>query len=161
MIENSQAFSWDDEVNESEFEVIPDGDYAFTVTNFERARFEPKSKDSKVGACHQANVEFTIKWTNSAGCERENKLVYRLKLWRSLEWVIYQFFESIGLKKKGDGATVMPWNQIVGKTGICAIGHHSDDKGNDYNDIIKCYTPENVPTVIKNSQEPKAPQFSL
>ena len=161
-MDNSQAFSWDDVVNESELEVLPDGDYSFTVTAFEKAWFEPKSPDSKIKSCHQANVEFTIKWVNDKGVERENKLVYKLKLWRSLEFLVYQFFESIGLKKKGDGASVMPWNQIIGKSGICSIGHHSDDKGNDYNDILKCYIPEKAPTVIKNATTIQtAPRFNL
>lgn len=161
MAENTQAFGWDDEVNESEFEIIPDGDYAFTVSAFEKAYFEPKSADSKIGACQQANIEFTINWRNSAGIERTNKVIHKLKLWRSLEFLIYQFFESIGLRKKGDGTTVMPWNQIVGRTGICQIGHHTDSKGTDYNDIVKCYTPDNAPTVTKNSAEHAAPKFSL
>lgn len=159
----NQAFGWDDEVNESEFEILPDGDYIFTVTGFERAFYEPRTPDSKIGACQQANIEFTIKWTNSAGIARENKLVHKLKLWRSLEFLIYQFFECVGLKKKGDGSSVMPWGQIIGKTGICAIGHHTDNKGNDYNDIVKCYPTELAPTVVKNgnNQEPAAPKFSL
>ena len=155
------AFGWDDEVNESEFEILPDGDYFFTVTGFERAQFEPKSADSKVGACQQANIEFTIQWKNSAGQDRTNKIVHRLKLWRTLEWMIYQFFESIGLRKKGDGSQKMPWGQIIGKTGVCQIGHHTDNKGNDYNDVLKCYPPELAPKVTKNGQEPEAPKFSL
>ena len=161
MAEN-MAFGWDDEVNESEFEILPDGDYIFKVTAFERAYFEPKKADSKIGACQQANVEFTIEWVNAAGVPRSNKLVYKLKLWRTLDFLIYQFFESIGLRKKGDGSCKMPWNEIIGKTGICAIGHHSDNNGNDYNDIIKCYTPDNAPNVVKNQPaETAAPKFSL
>ena len=161
MAENTQAFGWDDEVNESEFEILPDGDYKFTVTAFERAYFEPKNPDSKIGACQQANIEFTINWINEAGIERTNKLVYKLKLWRSLEFMIYQFFESIGLRKKGDGSTKMPWGEIVGKTGVCVIGHHTDSKGNDYNDITKCYPAESAPTVTKNGSASAAPKFSL
>ena len=161
MAENIQAFGWDDEVSESQFENLPDGDYVFTVTNFEKAYYEPKNTESKIGACQQANIEFTIRWTNDKGEEKENKLVHRLKLWRSLEFMIYQFFESIGLRKKGDGTIKMPWNQIVGKSGVCAIGHHTDSKGNEYNDIVKCYPAELAPKVTKNNQEPAAPKFSL
>lgn len=162
MAENNMAFGWDDEVNESEFEIIPDGDYVFTVSRWEKAYWEPKSKDSKIGACQQANIEFEIKWTNENGQEKTNKVVHKLKLWRSLDFLIYQFFESIGLRKKGDGSKRVPWDQIVGKTGICAIGHHTDSKGNDYNDILRCYAPENAPTVTKNTaQQSSAPKFSL
>ena len=163
MAENSnQAFGWDDAVTESSFEVLPDGDYWFTVTGFEKDYFEPRSADSKIGACQQANIEFTIKWKNENGEEKENKLTYKLKLWRSLQFLIYQFFESIGLKKKGDGSSVMPWGQIVGKSGICAISKKVSSNGNDYNDIAKCYPAELAPKVTRNGQtEPTAPKFSL
>ena len=155
-------FGWDDEVPESEIEVLPDGDYAFTVTKFERAWFEPKNPDSKIGSCDQANIEFTINWVNKDGVQKTSKLVYRLKLWKTLAFQIYQFFESIGLRKKGDGTARMPWDQVVGKTGICMIGHHTDSKGNDYNDILKCYVPDSAPTVTKNQQQtPATPKFSL
>ena len=161
MAENNQAFGWEDEVEESSFELLPDGDYIFTVSTWEKAYWEPTKPDSKVGACQQANIEISIDWVNSAGQKKTNKLVHRLKLWRSLDFLIYQFFESIGLRKKGDGSQRMPWDQIVGKSGVCQIGHHTDSKGSEYNDIIKCYPKESAPTVTNNNQEVAAPKFSL
>jgi len=157
----NQAFGWDDEIPESSFEVLPDGDYAFMVTNFERAKFEPRNPNSKIGRCNQANVEFTINWTTEDGREIESKLTYRLKLWNSLSFMIYQFFESIGLKKKGDGTSAMPWDKILGRTGVCKIGRHDDDKGNSYNDIVKCYPVEDAPKVTKNKPVTAPPQYSL
>ena len=160
--EKNMSFGWDDEVEESEFELMPDGDYFFEVTQFERAWYEAKP-GSKIDSCNQANIELTINWTNEQGVSRTSKLVHKLKLSRSLQFMIYQFFESIGLRKKGDGSTTMPWNSIVGKTGICQIGHHEDGKGNTYNDIVKCYPTELAPNVTKNSAqtEAAAPKFSL
>lgn len=157
MNENAKnmSFDWDDEVEESSFELVPDGDYHFTVTNFERAWWEPYNPaESKIQACNQANIELSIGWINSEGTPKTNKIQHRLKLTRSLQFMIYQFFESIGLRKKGDGTTKMPWDEIIGKTGICQVGHHTDTKGIEYNDIVKCYTPENAPTVTKNTLEP-------
>ena len=158
--ERNMSFGWDDEVEESEFELMPDGDYAFTVSQFERAWYEAKP-GSKIDSCHQANIEFTINWKNDQGVDKTSKLTHKLKLSRSLQFMIYQFFESIGLRKKGDGSTKMPWDSIVGKTGICQIGHHEDSKGNTYNDIVKCYPVELAPKVTKNTAEPAAPKFSL
>ena len=155
----SQGFGWDDEVEESEFELLPDGDYKFKVTGFERAWF---NGSAKIAPCNQANVELTIEWVNDKGMQRTSKLVHRMKLTKSLGFIIYAFFESIGLRKKGDGTTKMPWDQIIDKTGVCMIGHHDDDKGNSYNDIVKCYPAESAPTVTKNvPPEPAAPKFSL
>lgn len=160
MADNNMSFGWDDEVEESEYEVMPDGDYAFTVTQFERAWYEAKP-DSKIASCHQANIELTINWKNDKGMDRTSKLTHKLKLSRSLQFMIYQFFESIGLRKKGDGSTKMPWDSIIGKTGICQIGHHDDSKGNTYNDIVKCYPAELAPKVTKNESTPEAPKFTV
>lgn len=161
MSEENMSFGWDDEIEESDFELVPDGDYQFTVTDFERAWWEPYNPDtSKIQACNQANIELTIDWMNGNGQMRSSKIQHRLKLTRSLQFLIYQFFECVGLRKKGDGTTKMPWDQIVGKTGICQVGHHEDTKGNTYNDIIKCYTPENAPTVTNNGAASE-PQFKL
>ena len=99
---NNQGFGWDDEIEESSFEVLPDGDYRFEVTGFERGWWEPQRSDSKIPACNQAEIEMTINWVNKDGQTRTNKLTYKLKLVRNLQFLIYQFFEAVGLRKKGD-----------------------------------------------------------
>lgn len=152
--EPSQGFGWDDEIEESssaKFEPVPDGDFWFTVTGFERGWYEAKP-GSKLTSCNQAEIQFTIDWQNEEGEWRKNKVVYKLKLSRKLQWLIYEFFESIGLRKKGDGTTKMPWNDIIGKVGICEVGHHVSDRGGIFNDINKCYPPEEAPTVVKNKR---------
>lgn len=152
--EPSQGFGWDDAVEESVstgFEPVPDGDYWFTVTGFERGWYEAKP-GSKIDSCNQAELEFTIQWVDESGETRRNKVVYKLKLSRKLQWLIYEFFESIGLRKKGDGTVTMPWNDVVGKVGICEIGHHVSSKGNIFNDVNGCYPPESAPAVTKNQR---------
>lgn len=158
-MDKNLAFGWDDEVEESGFEILPDGDYTFTVTNFERGWYEAR-EGSKIPSCNQAIVELTIDWTNENGDPRTNKVAHKMKLARTLQFMIYQFFESIGLRKKGDGTTKMPWNDIVGKTGVCQIGHH-EANGNTYNDVVKCYPQEDAPTVTKNGSASPTPKFSL
>lgn len=152
--EPSQGFGWDDEIEESsgsKFEPVPDGDYWFTVTGFERGWYEARP-GSKLASCNQAELQFTIDWQNDAGEWRKNKIAYKLKLSRKLQWLIYEFFESIGLRKKGDGTTKMPWNDVIGKTGICEVSHHVSDRGGIFNDINKCYPPEEAPRVVKNTR---------
>lgn len=150
----SQGFGWDDEIEEStsgKFEPVPDGDYWFTVTGFERGWYEARP-GSKLASCNQAEIEFTIEWINDAGEQRRNKIIYKLKLSRRLQWLIYEFFESTGLRKKGDGTTKMPWNEIIGKTGICEVSHHVSDRGGVFNDINKCYPPEDAPRIVLNKR---------
>lgn len=151
MAEIVKALGWDDEIEESSFEVIPDGDYKFEVTKFERGWWEPQRSDSRIPQCPQAEIEMTIRWTNESGKTRTNKLIYKLKLVDILQFAIYQFFESVGLRKKGDGTTKMPWDSIVGTIGVCQIGHHESSQGKVFNDVVKCYTPDSVPTVIANA----------
>lgn len=155
----TEILGWEDEIEESSFEVMPDGDYHFKVAKFERSWFEPKSADSKIPACNQAEITFEITWKNAKGEPRVNTVIYRLKLVKNLQWLIYQFFESIGLRKKGDGTTKMPWDQMVGKSGICQVGHRESANGNTFNEIVKCYTPESAPNVTQN--DTVEPVFAL
>lgn len=53
-----RELGWDDEISqESEFQLLPAGDYEFTVTNFERARH---TGSQKLPACNKAIVELQL-----------------------------------------------------------------------------------------------------
>ena len=45
-MDNNYVFGWDDEINNesSDFVLLPEGDYDFTVDKFERARFDGSEK---------------------------------------------------------------------------------------------------------------------
>ena len=60
------ALNWDDEIKNTEykFELMPEGDYRFTVTAFTRGWYEPRRPDAKLPPCPQAELEMTINWTN-------------------------------------------------------------------------------------------------
>ena len=148
----SVAFGWDDEVEEQPFELMPDGDYHFTVTGMERAWFEPKRADSKISACNQANIELTFKWRNRSGFARTSKLTYQLKLTSSLSFLIFNFFAGIGLHKEGDGMKKFPWNEIMGRKGIARVSTREGNNGRTYNTIESVYTPDKAPTVCANDE---------
>ena len=149
----SVSFGWDDEVEEQPFELMPDGDYRFTVTGMERAWFEPKRADSKISACNQANIELTFNWRSAAGFRRTSKLTHKLKLTSSLSFLIFKFFAGIGLHKEGDGMKRFPWGDIMGKKGVARIGSYQGSNGQTYNSIDDIYTPETAPTVCANDTE--------
>lgn len=157
-VENNEALGWDDEIEEgSEFKLLPDGDYKFLVTGFERAFHE--NKGGKIPDCNEGDIEFTIVWSDEDG-NHTNKLTHRLYLVRTQQWKIYQFFESIGLRKKGEGKTKMPWDKVLGSEGVCQIGHH-EYQGKTRNDIIKCYPTEDAPTVYENMDTSEESAFEL
>ena len=147
------ALSWDDEFDEGSFIDLENGDYHVTVTKFERAQF---NGSEKLPAAPMAVIELTIPYQGA-----DVKIKYQIVLCKTLAFKSHQLFESVGLIKKGSGAQKLPWEQLVGRSGICKIGHR-EYNGQSYMDIKQTYAPEDAPRVTKNQPiEETAPKFSL
>lgn len=147
------ALNWDDEIENTghEFELMPEGDYLFTVTGFTRGWYEPRRPDAKLPPCPQAEIEMTINWTNAGGQSRVNSLTYKLQLSQSVSWKIFQFFQCLGLLAEDAKQAKFPWNSILGKSGIAAVVQNiSQSNGKTYNNIDKVYVPSAAPTVYAN-----------
>lgn len=101
---------WNDSIENDgqEFVLLPDGEYNFTVTNFERGRFPG---GAKVPACNKASITVQVDYEGKIAVVKFDLLLYR-----SLEWRISSFFRSIGQKKHGEKLT-MDWNKVVGSKG--------------------------------------------
>lgn len=114
--ENKSTMGWDSGISAKagEYQVPPIGEYKFYVANFERSF-------SKAGN-PMAVLTLSLN-VNGQAYERRDYLV----LSENMEWKLAQFFECLGLKKKGEALTRMPWDQIIGKEGICKLIHE------DYN----------------------------
>ena len=151
-VSESQGFGWDDEVVEQSFELMPEGDYHFTVTGMERGWYEPR-RPGKISACNQADIELSFSWTNANGQRRNNKLTYSLKLTQSLAFLIFNFFEGIGLHKSGDGMTRFPWDRIVGCKGIAKVTQREGSTGRVFNSVESVYTPDKAPKVCADDTE--------
>jgi len=108
--EKDLLMDWNDSIEEDgqEFILLPEGDYNFTVTNFERGRFPG---GPKVPPCNKATI--TVQVNNGEGVAT---IKFDLILYRSLEWRISAFFRCIGQKKHGEKLT-MDWNKVVGSIG--------------------------------------------
>ena len=110
----NMVMDWDDQIENDgqEFVLLPEGDYNFTVTNFERGRFPG---GPKIPACNKATITVQI--------EAEEGLAvikFDLLLYRSVEWKISSFFRCIGQKKHGEKLT-MNWNTVIGSKGRAHI----------------------------------------
>lgn len=143
---NDVAMSWDDIIeNDDEFIVLPEGDYDFTVVDYERKRFEGSTKMS---ACPKAEVSIKIYDINNPSTA-STIIKENLLLNRKMEWKLCQFFTAIGLRKHGE-ALKMNWNNVKGKTGRCKviinkyINSQGEEKEN--NRIDKFYNPDETPT---------------
>lgn len=124
-----RELGWEDEITNDgeEFILLPPGEYTFVVKSMERARF---NGSDKMPACPQANVTVEIIDPTTGS---PVSVVNRLLLHTKTEWTISAFFQSIGLKKKGE--PLKPnWSIIVGLSGKCKIKHR-DYNGSKYNEI--------------------------
>ena len=58
MTEFERELGWDDEISkESEFTLLPEGDYNFTVVKFNRGRH---NGSAKLPACNKAELELSV-----------------------------------------------------------------------------------------------------
>lgn len=110
-----RELGWDDEISHegSNFVILPDGEYDFTVTGFTRARH---NGSEKLPPCNKAVV--SVKITSPAG---EATLTHNLFLHSKCEGLLSDFFISIGLKKHGEPLR-MNWNLVTGKKGRLKLG---------------------------------------
>jgi hypothetical protein len=85
----NMLMDWNDLIEDDgqEFVLLPEGDYNFVVTGFERGRFPG---GAKVPACNKATI--TVQVTSPDG---NATVKFDLLLYRSLEWRISAFFRSI------------------------------------------------------------------
>lgn len=128
-----RELAWDDVITkDSEFILLPEGDYDFVVENFERARH---NGSEKLPACYKAIIKITI-WYEG----QKVTIDHNLFLHSSTESMLSAFFSSIGQKKKGESLK-MNWNAVPGASGKCKIGHQ-EYNGNKYNQIKKFYPAE-------------------
>lgn len=102
--------SWDDEITSDSggYVLLDEGDYTFTVTAFERARF-PGS--AKIPPCNKAVLTLSVE---APGWPVLVK--YDLILYSTLEWKLSEFFRAIGQKKAGEPLRPR-WNEVVGARG--------------------------------------------
>lgn len=125
-----QGLDWDAEIQkESEFILLPAGDYEFTVKGFERKRFDGSKK---MQACNMAELNIQI---HSA--EGTANIKHNLFLSTKTEWALSAFFASIGQKKKGE-VLKMNWNLVPGSKGKCKV-IQEEYNGTTYNKIGKFY----------------------
>lgn len=152
-----RELGWDDEIEKdgSDFILLPEGDYDFTVAKFERGRFQGSSK---MPACNQAKLELTVH-----SPEHGNVTIFHnLFLHTKTEGLLSNFFAGIGQKKKGEKLR-MNWGTVIGSKGRLRLeinkyqGNDGTEKTN--NQVKKFYPFEEVfgqqqPQPQQNYQQP-------
>ena len=149
---DNNMMDWGDmiESDGQELVVLPEGDYTFTVTHFERGRF-PGS--AKIPPCNKAVLTVSIDNDQGPAMAR-----FDLILYRTLEWKIAAFFRCIGQKKHGEKVT-MDWNRVIGARGRAHIRPRSyvrDGEERRVNDVDRFYDydPSVVYTEVREDDLP-------
>lgn len=150
-----RELGWDDEISrESDFTVIPEGDYDFTVTGFERGRHEGSEK---LPPCNKAIVTLSVRLPDGSTAT----LKHNLFLHTRCEGLLSAFFTGVGLKRKGEPLR-MNWNAVTGAAGRCHIKVRTYTKQNgetgQSNDISKFYDPFENPSAPAPQAQPQYQQ---
>ena len=158
MNEDFREYGWEDEISDegSEFVLLPEGDYEFTVSKIERGR-HPGSE--KLPACNKAIVTLTV-WEQDDCID----ITENFMLCNKMEWKLSQFFLALGMKKHGEPLR-MNWTGAVGKKGKCHVyvDNYKNKNGEDRqsNKIKKYYAyDEQVQTVQPNTQQTYNTQYA-
>lgn len=81
----NEALDWNDTVKKgSEYTLIPEGVYDFTIEGFERSRYEGSDK---VPPCYRALLKIRIDAPEGTTVINESLLLYR-----KMEWKLAEFF---------------------------------------------------------------------
>lgn len=134
MDESAKVFNWDDEIEkDDQFVTLEEGDYDFTVTNFERGL---QDKTEKLPQCPKAIIALKV---------GDATITENFALCGAMEWKISAFFRAIGMKKHGEKLR-MDWQGSIGKTGRCHVIKSPGTKNNNaiFNNVSKYY--DYVPT---------------
>lgn len=135
-MEQNRALNWDDEITqESSFTLLPEGEYNFKVTNFERAWYDGSDK---IPPCNKAIITIKIETPQGDAEIKENFF-----LTTKTEGLLSAFFTCIGQKKKGEPLR-MNWNKVIGSTGRVKIGTR-EYNGNTYNQVKRWLSPDDKP----------------
>lgn len=132
-------------LDDNTFEILPDGDYHFTVDSHEvgYATSEKLPPNTQQITCY-LEIPFIKDGEVHTAKIRNNLNVYKKAL-----FAIRQFSECIRLcPEKGKFAFNI--DKIDGRTGICAVTSRESANGNTYNTIQMFYPPSKAPAVTAN-----------
>lgn len=138
MAENiDRELDWDEgiELNPSSFVLLPEGEYEFTVTKFERQR-HPGS--AKLPSCPKAVLTLEINSADGPAIITHNLFLHTKTL-----GLLSAFFICIGQGKQGD-MVKLDWGKVVGSTGRASVGvrkYTKKDGSEGESNEIKAFLP--------------------
>jgi hypothetical protein len=155
MAENNampREIGWDEEfvAEEKSFEPLPAGDYNFTITSFERKRF---NGSAKLPPCGQIVMDINLTDGVNTGSVKHSLFLVNI-----MEWKITEVMLATGIFHEGDHITANMIEKAVGCTGRCKVSITTSEKnGKQYknNQIDRFYKKEE-PTYSATTTQPPA-----
>ena len=138
-------------LDDNSFKVLDEGTYRFTVSDHTIDYYSGNStKIPENTQVVKANLE--IPYTDENGDLAVAKVRNNLNIYRGALFAVRQFAECIGLCDE-TGRKSINLEDMDGKSGICEITHYTNQKGDTYNNVDRCYPPSKAPKVCLNDKE--------
>ena len=144
-----REYNWDDEISQdsAEFALLPEGEYEFSVTGFERGRYPG---GAKLPSCPKATVSLRFEGVEGVAVIKHNFFLHS-----KFEGLLCAFFTCLGMRKRGEPLR-MDWPGTVGRTGRAKITvrSYTGNDGREYqtNDVKQFLEPENAPAAPAAAQ---------
>lgn len=134
-------------LDDNTFEVLPDGDYHFTVESHELGYYSGNS-DKIPPNTQQIICHLEIPFEKD-GEIKMAKVRNTLNVYKKALFAIRQFVECIGMVSE-KGRTNVDLDKMDGMTGICSITTVESQNGNEFNRVQQFYPPSKAPVVTAN-----------
>ena len=144
MADIERELGWDDVIENDgpQYELLPEGEYDFVVTGFERKRY---AGGAKLPACPMAELKILV----TAPDNKQTIVNHRLYLHTRTEGLVCAFFTAIGERKHGEKLR-MNWAHVIDGRGRCKLGIREGTgkyEGQQYNEIKQFLAPPEQTTV--------------
>ncbi len=148
-----KALDWDSEISYEApaYVTLPEGDYPFTITKFERKNYPGSTRPGGLPECPMA--ELTVE---ARGKDGVSTFRTRLYLHARCEGILTQFFTCIGQRKHGD-KLAMDWSKVEGSTGWARlkVRNFETRNGNEgtANEVGRWLAPDEAPQATVSEGE--------
>lgn len=134
-------------LDDNTFEVLPDGDYRFTVVSHETG-YSSSDKMPPNTITVTCNLEVPFMKDGEVAYA---KVKNNLNIYSKAMFAIRQFTDCIGLTPE-KGKAKIDLEQMDGRTGVCALTTRESKSGNEYNNVEIFYAPSNAPVKTMNDE---------
>lgn len=132
-------------LDDNSFDVLPDGDYHFSVASHEvgYATSDKMPPNTQQIVCH-LEVPYIKDGEVKTATIRNNLNIYKKAL-----FAVRQFVECIGMVPE-KGKMQVDLTQMDGLEGVCRLETRESKNGNEFNSVQIFYPPSKAPAVTAN-----------